>query len=99
VRFVGVVDDGLDPHRPAVLQVLLDPGVPVERVDGDLSAAGDHLGLELADGVLADLAVEDDLNGVRAAEVQVVGNQGIEEGPGVPGLSEADRPGHLDLGH
>jgi hypothetical protein len=45
---VGGVDDGLDAQRPAVLQVLLDAGVFVEGVHGDLGAAGDDLGLELA---------------------------------------------------
>jgi hypothetical protein len=46
--------------------------VLVEGVHGDLGAPGDHRGLELAAGAApaaADLAVEDDLDGVRAAEV------------------------------
>ena len=47
-QVAGRVDDGLDPQRPAVFEVLLDPGVLVEGVDGDLGAPGDDLGLELA---------------------------------------------------
>ena len=50
-QVTGRVDDGLDPQGAAVFQVLLDAGVLVEGVDGDLGAAGDHLGLELAAGV------------------------------------------------
>ena len=81
-QVVGGVDYGLDPQRAPVFQVLLDAGVLVEGVDGDLGAAGDDLGLELADGgalSAADLAVEEDLDGVRAAEVKVVGDQGFKE--------------------
>jgi hypothetical protein len=51
----------------------------VEGVDGDLSAPGDHIGPELAFGIGPDLPVEDDLEGVGAAEVLVVGDQGVEE--------------------
>ena len=47
----------------------------------------------------ADLPVEDDLDGVRAAEVQVVGDQGVEERPGMAGRGEHDGAGDLDLGH
>ena len=93
------VDDGLDPQGPLVFQVLLDAGVLVEGVDGDLGAAGDDLGLELRGGVGADLPVEDDLDGVRAAEIEVVGDQRLEEGAGVAGRVEHDRAGHLHLGH
>ena len=52
--------------RPRVaIVVLLNAGVVVEGVEGDLGAAGDHRGLELAAGAApaaADLAVEDDLD-------------------------------------
>jgi hypothetical protein len=64
--------------------------VLVEGVDGDLGAAADDLGLELGLGGRADLAVEDDLDGVRAAEVEVVGHEGVEEGAGVAGLCKQD---------
>src|SRR3954453_3154465 len=49
----GVVDDGLDAHRAAVLEVLLDPGVAVAGVDGDLGAVGDDVGVEGAGGLAA----------------------------------------------
>ena len=41
-QVAGRVDDGLDPQGAAVFQVLLDAGVLVEGVDGDLGAAGDR---------------------------------------------------------
>ena len=74
----------------------------VEGVDGDLGAAGNELGLELSAGgafAAADLAVEDDLDGVRAAEVEVVGEQGLEETARIAGLGEDQRARDLDLGH
>ena len=48
---VGVVDDGFDAQGATVCEVLLDPGVLGERVEGDLDTAGDEFGLEdLRDG-------------------------------------------------
>src|ERR1019366_1269054 len=97
------VDDGLDAQGPAVLEVLLDPGVAVEGVDGDIHAPGDDLGLERPPGgaprAVDDPAAEDDLDGVGAADVKVVGDQRLEEGPRIAGLGEHDGAGHLDLGH
>ena len=57
-------------------------------------------GLELAAGgalAAADLAVEH-LDGVGAAEVEVVGDQRLKK-PRVAGLGEHQGAGHLDLGH
>jgi hypothetical protein len=50
VRFPGVVDDGFDAQRDAVLQVLLQPGIPVEHVEGDQTAVSVDLGLKAAAG-------------------------------------------------
>src|SRR5207237_118816 len=50
-------------------------------------------------GVAADPAAEDDLDVVRAADVEVVGDQGLEEAAGVAGCIEDDRAGDLDLAH
>ena len=47
----------------------------------------------------ADLAVEDDLDGVRAAEVEVVGDAGPRRNRGRSGGVEDDGAGDLDLRH
>ena len=95
----GRVHDGLNPQGALVFEVLLDPRMFVEGVDGDLGAAGDDFGLELRGGVGADPPVEDDLDSVRAAQIKIVSDQRLEEAAGVTGGVEHDRAGHLDLGH
>jgi len=97
---VGVVDDGLDPQRPAVFHVLLDPGVLVEDEHGDRGGMPVDRGLERPAGLLAlRRALEDDLGALGPADVEVVGYQGLEERAGVPWRGEHDCAGDLDLAH
>jgi hypothetical protein len=103
-QVAGAVDDGLDPHRPALFQVLLDPRVLagdvhhhalVVRVD-DGAVDG---GAEGPGGVAANPPAEDDLHVLRAAQVQVAGYQRLEERPGPARLVEDDGPGDPGLPH
>jgi hypothetical protein len=85
-----------------VFEVLLDPGVLVERVHCDLDTAGDDPGLEdLRGGGCVTRSHpatgEDQLDLVGAADVEVVGDQGLEKPSCVPGLSEHDGARDLDL--
>src|SRR6266567_5620089 len=50
VQVLRVVDDGFDAQRDAVLQVLLQPGILVEHVEGDQVAVPVDLRLEPAAG-------------------------------------------------
>jgi hypothetical protein len=99
-QVAGGIDDGFDAHGAAVFEVLLDAGVAVEHVDEHAAvvAAVDG-GAEGADGVAADPPAEDDLHVVGAAEVEVVGDQRLEEPAGVAGRVEDDGAGDLDLAH
>jgi hypothetical protein len=89
VRFPGVVNDGFDAQRDAVLQVLLQAGVLVEHVDGDQVAVPVDLGLEPAAGGREGrpagslTAAEQQLDVLRAAQVHVVAQQRLEERAGV----------------
>src|SRR6266542_267538 len=96
---VGVVDHGLDAHSPAVLEVLLGPGVLVEHVDGHTLGVPVDGGLEHPAGLTAAPAPEDELHVLGAAKVEVVGHQGLEEGSGVAGGVQHDGAGRLDLAH
>src|SRR5262245_40173035 len=97
---VGVVDDGLDAHGTAVLEVLLDAGVLVEAVDGHAVGVPTDRGLEGAGGfAAAGVVVGDELDVLGAAKVEVVSHQGLEEGPGVAGGVQHDGAGGLHLPH
>ena len=101
-QIVGTVDDGLDPQRAAVLEILLDPGMLEMGVEGDLHAAGDHPGSEwAAPGDRAPFAgaFVDELEGIGAADIQVIADEGIGESAGLARLGEAERAGDLDLRH
>jgi hypothetical protein len=104
VQIVRGVDNGLDPQRPPVLQILLDAGVLGEGVDRHVGVAGDDLRLE-RQRLLARMATafvfpgEDQFHAVRAAQVQVVSYQRCEEPTGPAGCVEHDGAGGLDLAH
>ena len=96
----SVVDGGLGPERPAELVVLLDLRMLVVDVQARDHAAGDDAGAEPARrGVLApalDAPVEDQGNLVRAADVQVVADDLLEEDP--PGGRRVQDLGEGELG-
>jgi hypothetical protein len=86
VRFVGVVDDGPDPQRPPVFEVLLDPQVLVEDIHDDAAVITIDGGAEDAFGDAADLPIEDDLHVVGAADVEIAGEARLFD----PGYNEPD---------
>ena len=98
-QIIGLVDDGLDPKRTAVLEVLLDPGVLEERIDGEPDdVTGDDLGLV---GLLhhrwsttaGPVAAEDEFHVLGAPDVEVVDHEGLEEPAGVPwGVEDDSHP-------
>jgi hypothetical protein len=81
-QVVGRIDDGLDAQRPPVLQILFDPGVLVEGVDGDLGVAGDDLRLghavEFAGPAASGRTGEDEFHAVGTTDVEVVDDEGLE---------------------
>src|SRR6266508_3143195 len=96
---VGLVDHRFDAQRPAFFQVLLDAGVLVEDVDGDVGAAGDDLDGKLAGRAFGDPAVEDDLHLIGASQIQVVSDDSLEESAGSARGVEHDGARYLDLTH
>jgi hypothetical protein len=80
-----LVQRGFRSERSSFLQVLFDLGLLVVQVQVGAGPAGDDLGAEgpgsrvLA--VQADLAIEDDVDLVRPADVDVVPDQLLEEDP------------------
>jgi hypothetical protein len=107
----GVVDDSLDAHGLAVFEILLDPGVLVEDVDGHaligaVDGGLEDLGIRVGRrGSLprppftADLASEDDFHLLGTAEIEVVGDERLDERPSMTRRGEHDRAGELDLSH
>jgi hypothetical protein len=85
VRFARLVDGGLRAERSSFLEVLLDLGVLVVQVEVGAGAVRDDLGAESPGGpvlaALADGPAEDDAHLVRAANVEVVADELLEEDP------------------
>jgi hypothetical protein len=98
MRFVGVVDGCLGAQCLPFLVVLLDRGVLVVHVQARRDVLGDDPGAEYPGGrALAaplDLPGEDEADPVRAAQVQVVADDLLEEDPpahrGVEHLGEGE---------
>jgi len=92
-QIARVVDHGLDPQRAPVFEVLLDSGVPVEGVDVDLGAVGDDPRLVFTSRRASPSLAppEGELDHLRAADIEVVGHQGLEESPGAPWRVEDQR--------
>src|SRR6266508_5992958 len=88
---VGLVDDGLDPQRPALLQVLLDAGVLVGEVHLHLGARAKDPGAEGLLGGGTDLAGEQDRDLLGPADTDVVGHQGLKEPAGSARVVKDDR--------
>ena len=80
----GRIADGLNAQCSPFLEVLLDARVLIEDVDDDVHAARNDLGRERAIGVRADLTTEGQLHLVRPTDVEVVGNECLEEAAGAP---------------
>src|SRR5690348_10188251 len=78
-----LVDGGLGAERPSFLEVLLDVGLLVVQVEVGAGAGRDDLGAEGPGSAelaaLADHPAEDDVDLVRAADVQVVADQLLEK--------------------
>ena len=95
------VDHGLDPQGALVFQVLLDAGVLVEGVDGDLGAAGDDLGLEPPEARAAARTRRSKMisivSGRPRSRLSVT--SASKKARAWRGCVEHDRAGHLHLGH
>ncbi len=98
-EIAGVVDDGLDPKRPAAFEVGLDPGVPEIGVESHLVARAQQPAAMAPEGAGGDPATEDDLHLLRSAEIEVVGAQRLKEPAGMAGCVKDHGARDLDLAH
>lgn len=103
-QIVRGVDDGFDAQRAPVCEVLLDPGMLVEGVEGRLGVAGSDLGLGQRGGgefVAATfvLAGKQQFHGLRAADIEIVGHQRFEKPSSVPWRIEHHGARALHLAH
>lgn len=85
---VSVVDRGLCPERSTFLVVLLDARPLVIDLQRRRDPLGQDAGLEASGGGANDPAVEDQLDLIRAAEVEVLANDLLAEQATMHGLVE-----------
>jgi hypothetical protein len=94
---VGVADDGLGAQGSVFLEVLLEPAGPVVADDLRVHSFGDDLGAEASGSLDSDPPVEDERDRWRAADVEVVADDALEEGPAGGGPVEHPGVGDLEL--
>jgi hypothetical protein len=84
--------------RPSI-EVLLDAGVLVAKVDPDVGAGGEDPGLVAMVCRAPELSGEDHGDLFGAADPDVVGHERFEEAAGAAGVIEHERARRLDLAH
>ena len=97
---VSVIDRRLGSQCPVFLVILLDAldaRVLVIDVQGWGDVMGDHPGAELPPRLASDLAIEDELHLLRAAEIEVLTDHLLEEQAAVPRAIEHLGGGELRL--
>jgi hypothetical protein len=82
-----------------LVEVLLDPGGFVVARQLRVDTLGDDLGAKRPGGASGDGAVEDTRHLGRPANIEVVADQALEEGPAGLGAGEHAGVGDLELAH
>ena len=96
-EIVSVVDGGLGAQGAVFLVILLDAGVPVVDVQGRGHVLSDDAGAETSGGLRSNPAIEDEADLFRAAEIEVLADDVLEEQPAVLGLVEDLGEGEFGL--
>src|SRR5207244_9960637 len=87
----GIGDNRLSAQRLAELEVLLEPTGLVGAIQLRIHTARDHPGGETSGCARHQLAIEDEHDLVRSADIQVIPNDTLEEG--APGLRAVEHAG------
>src|SRR3984893_16607776 len=94
---IGVVDRSLGTQGPIFLVILLDARVLVVDIQGRSDVLGEDTGAKPPRGAAIDLAVEDQLDLLRPAEIEVLADHLLEEQSAVHRPVEHLRQGELGL--